>query len=58
VVDGPDGLKVVLHLLLERLWHCMHCCELLQVAPLRVILGPGHNFLPAKEKKIVFVIFF
>ena len=38
MVYGPHGLEVVLHLLFQRLRHGVHRCELLQVAPLGVVL--------------------
>ena len=38
VVDTPNSLEVILHLLLQLLRHRVHCGELLQVAPLRVVL--------------------
>ena len=43
MVDAPDCLEIVLHLLLELLWDGMHSGELLQVTPLGVVLGPAHS---------------
>ena len=43
VVDGPNGLEVVLHLLLKRLGYGVHRGELLQVTPLRVVLRSEGN---------------
>ena len=38
MVDGPNRLEVILHLLLEGLGHRVDGGELLEVAPLRVVL--------------------
>ena len=38
MVDGPNSLEVVLHLLLEGLGHRVDGGELLEVAPLRIVL--------------------
>ena len=42
MVDAPDCLEIVLHLLLELLGDCVHSGELLQVTPFGVVLGPAH----------------